>query len=80
MQGRLKIVSNKFREPGNTDEEIKKMETKRKRSEKKELKAQKAQAQALNTAYLINEMTLHASSTHIEDIFNAEKHIITGEV
>lgn len=63
LQGRLKFVSNKFREPGNTDEEIKKIESKQKRSEKKELMAQKSQAHALNLEYLINEMKLQAPST-----------------
>ncbi len=32
LQGRLKFVSKKFREPGNTDEELKRMESKRKKS------------------------------------------------
>lgn len=63
MQGRVKFVANKYREPGNTDEEIKKNELKRKRSEKKELKAQKAQAHALNIEYLINDVKLHASTS-----------------
>lgn len=66
LQGRLKFVSNKFREPGNTDREINQMELKRKRSEKKELNAQKALAKSVNMRYLLNEVT--------------EKHIITEQV
>lgn len=68
MQGRLKFVSKKFREPGNTDVELKQMESKRKRSEKKELKARKAEAQIVNATYLINEVSLQASCT--ENVIN----------
>lgn len=70
MQGRLKLVSKKFREPGNTDEELKRIESKRKRSEKKELKAHKAQAEAVNTTYLIDQATLQASSTQSKNVIN----------
>lgn len=80
LQGRLKFVSKKFREPGNTDEEIKNMESKRKRTEKGELKVKKAEAHALNMEYLINEVKSHTTSTITKastitkDIVNDEKH------
>lgn len=58
IQGRLKSVPKKFRNAGNTDEEVKKMQLKERRSVKKELKSQQAQAQALNMNYLIDHLKL----------------------
>lgn len=53
---RVKAVSKRFREAGNTDAELKQIEAKKKRSTKKELKAKKAQAQDVNMAYFISDL------------------------
>lgn len=51
------MVAKRFREPADTEEEIKKIETKKKRNAKKELKEQKADAHAKNSEYLFTEMS-----------------------
>lgn len=84
MKGRLKLVPNKFREPGNTDEEMRKMQTKQKRSEKKELKSQKAQAHTMNMDYLLDEVKLQMPSVSSvsqtgNNISNAEDDEISEE-
>lgn len=48
------MVSKRFREPEDTDEALKKMEVKKRRSAKKELKGHKSQAQSINMKYFIN--------------------------
>lgn len=63
FQGRVMTVAKRFREPGNTDEEIKEMEAKKKRSVKKDLKAKQGQAHTLNINYLVDEMKLQTSSS-----------------
>lgn len=57
MRGRITSVSKRFRDPGNTDTELKKIEAKKKRSENKQLKAYKAKAHALNIEYFISATT-----------------------
>lgn len=62
MKGRLPNVPKRFREPGNTDEEVNKMQAKKKRSEKKELKSKIAEAHSINIQYLVDEMNVQTSS------------------
>lgn len=59
---RVKTVSKRFREAGNTDSELKQIEAKKKRSTKKELKANKAQAQEVNMAYFISDLKTQKQS------------------
>lgn len=49
-------VSKRFRDSGNTDTELKKLEAKKRRSEKKEVKVNQAKAQEVNTQYLIDNL------------------------
>lgn len=86
LQGRLKFVSNKFRQPGNTEDEIKKMQFKQRRSDKKESKSQKAQAHALNMDYLIDQVKLQtpsasslSASRTAYNIVNNENNNISGD-
>lgn len=53
---RLITVSKRFRDSGNTDTELKKIEAKKRRSEKKEVKVNQAKAQEVNTQYLIDNL------------------------
>lgn len=56
-------VAKRFRDPTNTDEEIKKMEAKRKRLDKKELKIKQAEAHAINIQYLVDTLESGTPST-----------------
>lgn len=56
MNGRAKSVSKRFRASEDTDEALLKIEAKKRRSEKKEIKEHKAQAQSLNMKYFIDEV------------------------
>lgn len=49
------MMAKRFREPGDTEEELKKIETKKKRNAKKELKEQMANAHAKNIEYIFSE-------------------------
>lgn len=51
------MVAKRFREPADTEDEIKKIETKKKRNAKKELKEQKAEAHEKNSEYFFTEMS-----------------------
>lgn len=55
-------MSKRFRAPEDTDEALLKMEAKKRRSAKKELKGQKAQAQSINMKYFIDEVQPSQSS------------------
>lgn len=46
---RVKIIAKRFRESGNTDVELNKLQAKKKRSDKKELKFHKAMVQRHRT-------------------------------
>lgn len=67
LKGRIKMVAKRFREPGDTENEIKKMESKRKRNAKKQLEEEKAHANAKNNEYLLNEMSKINSNITITD-------------
>lgn len=67
FQGRVTTVAKRFREPGNTDEEIKKMEAKKKRVHKKDLKAKQGQAHTSNIKYLVDEIKLQTSTASAND-------------
>lgn len=56
-------MPKRFRDPGNTDAEIKIVQAKKRRSNKKELNTFKAEAQAINVEYLLKDIELHPSST-----------------
>lgn len=70
-------MPKRFRDPGNTDAEIKKIEAKKRRSNKKELNILKAEAQAMNVEYLIKDIQSHTSSTSIVDKTHIE-HTVTS--
>lgn len=53
---RLTKVSKRFREAGNTDAELKQIQVKKKRSEKKDEKNHKAKAQQVNSIYIIDDL------------------------
>lgn len=56
------MVAKRFREPGDTEEEVSKIEAKKKRSAKKELTEQKAEAHAKNSEYLFSNMSVLSSN------------------
>lgn len=70
FKGRVTTVSKRFREPGNTDEEIKKMQAKKKKAEKKDLKEKQGQAHTLNIEYLVDEIKLQ-TMTSSDSVSNA---------
>lgn len=63
------MVAKRFREPGDTENEIKKIEGKRKRTAKKRLEEEKAHAHTKNTEYLFKEMSkINSNNTIIEKV------------
>lgn len=62
LRGRVSTVAKRFREPGNTDEEFKKIQAKKRRSDKKDLKSSQAKAHSMNIQYLVEEMNVHTAS------------------
>lgn len=76
----MKTVAKRFREPGNTDEEIKKMEAKERRSAKKELKSQQAQAHAINIKYLVDEMKSKVPPPSTSNQSNVSEGSVTDEL
>lgn len=56
-------MSKRFREPEDTDEALKKMKAKKRRSAKKELKEHKSQAQSINMKYFISGLQSSQSFT-----------------
>lgn len=70
-------IPKMFRDPDNTDAEIKKIEAKKRRSNKKELNSFKAESQAINVEYLLKGIELHPSSTSILNKMHTE-HAVTS--
>lgn len=62
LQGRVSMVAKRFREPANTDEEFKKIQSKRKKTEKKDLKTKQEEAHSMNIKYLVEEMKMQTPS------------------
>lgn len=53
---RLKTVSKRFRDSGNTDTELQKIQAKKRKSEKREVKVNQAKAQEVNAQYLVDNL------------------------